>query len=204
MGFMAESDPATDDGPRGMAEAEERFMAGLRLHQHVLWSVARGMTRSAPDADDVLQEAVVIGWTKRATFEPGTHYLAWMARIVRNVALNYRRKQAIRDHAPISSVDPPAPVVPAATRSVDAVTGRLLPGQPAFDDAVKSALDQLTPMARSCLLLRTVHGLDYQSIGDLLEIPTNTALSHVHRSRQSMRRWLAPVASAPEGGPGHA
>ena len=47
------------------------------------------------------------------------------------------------------------------------------------------------PMARACLLLRAVQDLDYSELSRLLGIPEGTAMSHVHRARNALRRALA-------------
>ena len=60
-----------------------------------------------------------------------------------------------------------------------------------LDDALTRALAALSETARAALLLRTVLELDYDSIARLLDVPPGTAMSHVHRSREALRRALA-------------
>src|SRR5690606_21981893 len=94
--------------------------------------------------------------------------------------------------ASIESVDVATPVGsarPEADRTV-ATSGALSIEQGAFDDHVLKALGQLDEVARACLLLRTVHDLPYKQIALILEVPEGTAMSHVHRARQAMRRHL--------------
>ena len=84
-----------------------------------------------------------------------------------------------------------------ASRSADSSdspitgTGELAIDQKSFDDQVLAALHTLEDTARACLLLRTVEGMPYREISVALDIPEGTAMSHVHRSRQSMRRILS-------------
>ena len=66
-----------------------------------------------------------------------------------------------------------------------------------FDDQTRRALQQLDETPRSCLLMRTVLDMSYRQIAEALGIPENTAMSHVHRSRQRMRESL--LASRREG-----
>ncbi len=184
-----------EDAPRGDglvtagAITKERFADCFRAAYPVLLSIAVGLTGNRADAEDVVQDAVVVGFRKRADYEDGTNFVAWMAAIVRNVGLNDRRKRRRREALPFeegqSAARETEPGLP-----VDPRTGEVRPGQDAFDDRVQDALFQLTPVARACLLLRTIHDLDYQTIAEMLEIPKNTALSHVHRARQTLRKHL--------------
>ncbi|MEM1098530.1 MAG: RNA polymerase sigma factor [Planctomycetota bacterium] len=170
--------------------SEQAFADRFRSAYPVLLSVALGMTGNRADAEDVVQDAAVIGFRKRDDFEEGSKFVAWMAAIVRNVGLNARRKRQRREALPFDEAhDRGAETSPSPP--ADERTGEIHPGQEAFDDHVQEALLRLTPIARACLLLRTIHDLDYPTIAETLDIPKNTALSHVHRARQSMRKQLA-------------
>ena len=68
--------------------------------------------------------------------------------------------------------------------------GALLADAGHFDDELMRGLRELAPIARACLLLKTVVELDYREIAALLEIPEGTAMSHVHRSRGLLRERL--------------
>lgn len=154
----------------------------------------------------------MIALGKLDAFEAGTSVQAWLAQIVRYVALNHRRRdqrrrdqrrpgqrradqwpqiQTSRDRAPGLEPTPRLSLVGEDPEPVGvSPRGELVPGQRHFDDAVVAALDQLGDTARACLLLRTVMDLDYREIGEILGIPEGTAMSHVHRARSRMRRTL--------------
>ncbi|MCG8507953.1 MAG: RNA polymerase sigma factor, partial [Rhodospirillales bacterium] len=164
--------------------------------QRSLWLIAIGLTNDTHLAEDVVQEALANAWRKVDQFNPATSFTAWTAQFVRNVALNARRKRrkavsiqpAQLDLNPgYDFVETPGPI--------DA-NGQLRPHQKHFDDHVLAALEALSGEARSCLLLRTVHGVSYERIAQLLSIPPGTAMSHVHRARQAMRQSL-PVSARP-------
>jgi RNA polymerase sigma-70 factor (ECF subfamily) len=55
------------------------------------------------------------------------------------------------------------------------------------------ALRGVSEVARACLLLRTLEGMPYARISELLQIPEGTAMSHVHRTRQFLRERLADL-----------
>jgi RNA polymerase sigma-70 factor (ECF subfamily) len=74
--------------------------------------------------------------------------------------------------------------------------------QTEFDDRLVGALGNLDETARICLLLRTLESMSYRDISRVLAIPEGTAMSHVHRSRRTLREALAERGDrADDGGP---
>lgn len=175
--------------PASLDKAE--FEALYRQWRSALWCVAAGLLGDRTSADDVVQDAAMIAYQRRDQFTPGTSFLAWAGRIVRNVALNARRRRKERctsmgDGLEIASVQSNGSAHSAAHAALTE-RGELLPEQKAFDDRVLAALMQLSSQARACLLLRTVLELSYAEIAAVLDIPPGTAMSHVHRSRTLLR-----------------
>lgn len=183
-----------------------RFEAGYRL----FWTIAAGVTGDRTAADDIVYEAALQGLVRREQFQSGTDFNAWMSQIVRFVSLNHLRTE--RKHRGVSRPDghgdPLAAIADQRLRDEpplddEDVCGHLSETQPHFDDQVLAALNQLSDTARVCLLLRTVNDLSYMEIAELLDIPQGTAMSHVHRSRQSMRQQLAKYHAKDPVGKGH-
>jgi RNA polymerase sigma-70 factor (ECF subfamily) len=130
-------------------------------------------------------------------FEPNTNFTAWMAKIVRYIALNQSR----RTRRQPTNVDPSAMDDSLASRAgahdlahrpplVDQF-GQLDLSRTPFDDRVMNALNSVSDIARACLLLRTIQNLSYDEIAGVLQIPPGTAMSHVHRTRIVLRERLA-------------
>lgn len=191
------------------------FAAEYEKAYRVLWVVAAGVLGRTAGAEDVLQEAALLALKKVDQFEPGTHFVAWMAQMVRFVALNQLRKQTRAHAAPLDESNAadvrglPHRSWPRAGADASGAgdlhlgaRGQVPADQRSFDDEVMRALGSLSEVARACLLLRTVEGLDYQEIGRVLEIPEGTAMSHVHRSRMRLREQLLRTRGRGAGGSG--
>ena len=148
------------------------------------------MTNDRHAAEDITQEALAIAWTKIKQFDPKTNFTAWTAAFVRNVALNHRRKTVRNKTVQTDDLNATPAIETQSADQLLGPAGSLRPDQPHFDDRVMSALTNLNDTARSCLLLRTIRDLDYDTISQLLEIPPGTAMSHVHRARQTLRQTL--------------
>lgn len=187
--------PSPQHEARGPLSAEE-FAESFRASARLLWSVAVGVLGRTDAAEDVLQEAAVIALGKLDQFERGTHFAAWMGRIVRLVALNSGRR-ATRDRASELDALELLAADPAVLDPGIDERGQLSADRGQFDDALRKALEELAPTPRSCLLLRVLHGLDYARLAALLEIPEGTAMSHVHRARAFLRERLGGVEVGP-------
>ena len=160
-----------------------------------LWLVAAALTQDRNDAEDLIQEAAIVGMKKFSLFDPDSNFAAWMSQIVRYQASNWRSKRTRRathpvdpnaidqDHSSDGGVDPPS-VSQSASGSLGALADQ-------FDDEVVDRLESLAAIPRACLLLRVIHNLTYDEIAETLAIPPGTAMSHVHRSRSKLRKQLA-------------
>lgn len=157
-----------------------------------LYLVGLGITRDAAIAEDVVQEAAIIALEKLDQFQVGTNFSAWMSQLVRYVAFNVQRKERLRRAGPLDTNEMDRRT-PSDGTTVDWVSlalgkGAQIPAdQPDFDDSIVAALNKVSDVARSCLLLRTLGDLAYSEIAAIMAIPEGTAMSHVHRTRQLLR-----------------
>jgi len=132
--------------------------------------LAAGIIGDRRDAEDIVQQAILIAIEKNNEFESESHFVGWLAGIVRNCALNHRRKSARRKTQPTDPTEMVVGAVGAVTSPVNPATGSLKPLQGS--------------------LLRTVEGLDYKEISLLMDMPEGTAMNLVHRSKKKLRAIL--------------
>lgn len=185
---------------RGPRLTPEQFGGMYREAWRVLWCAAVSVVRDRTLAQDVVQQAAIVGLQRLDDFEPESSFVAWMVRIVKNIGLNEARKNRRRRTAPADAgVLDAAPAARASAPGVPVLTGRGLVAADlgAFDDDVLHALDDLDDTARGCLLLRAVLDMAYRDIALALDIPEGTAASHVHRARKAMRDRLRSRYAAP-------
>lgn len=186
------------------------FEAEFRRAHTSLWLIAAGIVLHRSDADDVVQEAAIIGLQKLGSFQPGSSFRAWMGEIVRNVALNHRRGERRRARRIGVRVDVhEAPIAGRPDRpegtglgggaggvaGVGGAAGSLDGLREHLDDHLAHALQALDPIVRTCVLLRCVEGLSYRDISLLMAIPEGTAMSHVFRGRGTLATALTAAKS---------
>ena len=173
-------------------ETAREFAARCQRASSRLLMIASGIVGNITDAEDIVQQAIAIAIEKNNKFESESHFVGWLAGVVRNCAINYSRKfNRRRTHTtdPVEMTDvktnqtEPSPINPA--------TGEMATLQHAFDDRVLSALQQIPPKQRSCLLLKIVEDASYKEISELMDIPEGTAMSLVHRGKGRLRDLLS-------------
>lgn len=193
-----------DVGVRSERLSPEDFARLYQHHWKALWCVAVGVLNDRTLAQDVVQQAAVVGLERLHTFDSDTSFVAWMMQIVRNIALNegrkrHRRRTGSADTEQLDSGRTTSGRGGAPTESGTLTSrGQVLPGTEPFDDDLLRALDTLDETARGCLLMRVVLNMPYKEIALALDVPEGTAASHVHRARATLRSALRH-AVAPKG-----
>ncbi|MEN0021297.1 MAG: sigma factor, partial [Planctomycetota bacterium] len=122
-----------------------------------------GTLGSRDGAEDVVQDAAILAWSRVARFTRGTDFRAWMATFVRHTAMNHRRSKARRrKHERASAPHDFDMQTPTASHE-EATTGLALAAAeridvPGIDAKYQHALASLSQVQRSCFLLRAIAG----------------------------------------------
>ncbi len=158
--------------PLALPEPED-FLA----NQAFLRRLALSLVHDENRADDLVQET----WTAWAEHRPGRLAAprAWLARVLRNRALNARRSEERRGRreALVARIEPVDPSADAeATLAVQA--------------GVVEALRKLDEPYRSTLLQRYFHDLPPQAIAERTGTPLNTVKARLARGLERMRAEL--------------
>jgi RNA polymerase sigma-70 factor, ECF subfamily len=161
----------------------KRFEELIVPEMPFLARVARSMSHSAAEADDLAQDTLLKAYRAMDRFD-GRHPKAWLARIARNTAINrdQRNREFLLaedgivepDDDGAEPNDPEAIVVGADV-----------------DEVLRNGLDALPPAFRVVVQLVDVEGLSYQEAADALDVPVGTVMSRLHRARRRLRQALA-------------
>ncbi len=164
--------------------ADARFRDQVLPELEVLYRVARRLTGSAADAEDLVQDTLLKAYRAFDRFD-GRHLRAWLLTIMRNHHRNQLRKRR-----PDLLDDEVAQRLPG--RGQDARRDGV--DEQAFhhdlDPVVREALRSLSPKHRSVLALVDLDGLSYREAAELLGVPVGTVMSRLHRARSKVRSRL--------------
>lgn len=135
------------------------------------------------DAEDAVQNALVVALRKAAQLRDREKYWAWLCRIViQQCRLLHRRRPRAAEFADIDQV----PAASAAEHLSQRELGELM----------KAWIVHLPHKQRVALSLRHFERLDYPQIAAIMNIRESTARVHVRAGREALRRLI--LARHPE------
>ncbi len=150
-------------------------------HGRFLYNVAYRLTGNPDDARDLVQESLLRVRRGLATYEPGS-LEGWLARIVTNVFLDDKRKQARR---PVHALPENPDLVLPPSESADVVADAS-----GLSTEIQAAINALPEEFRVPVVLCDVADQTYESIARALDIPVGTVRSRLHRGRRMLRAEL--------------
>jgi RNA polymerase sigma-70 factor (ECF subfamily) len=164
------------------ADQRERFEGAVLPHLDAAYNLARWLTGSAHDADDVVQDACVRALTFFEGFR-GEDGRGWLLTIVRNTCYDWLRKNRSPtliavDHEDLEAA-PDASPGPEAEQLRQA-DGRLL----------QAGLEALPVEYREALVLRELEGMSYREIAQVTGTPMGTVMSRLARGRKRLESVL--------------
>ncbi|WP_407317486.1 RNA polymerase sigma factor [Isoptericola halotolerans] len=169
-------------------ERGHAFGAVVEPEIPVMLRVARSITGSEADAEDLVQESLVRAFRALDKFD-GRHPRAWLLTIVRNTNRNMHRRRrpiALDDWELIHASRP-------AFGAAESPAAEDLYIVDELDGALQQAVESLTPKFRSALVLVDVHDLSYAEAAAVLDVPVGTVMSRLSRARERVRRRLGPA-----------
>jgi len=183
MRIRRASNPATP-ARREPAAARAPFEAEALASLDSVFRAARRLTRSAADAEDLVQETYLKAFRAAGQFQPGTNLRAWLFTILHNSARNRARDRA-RDAVTADSE--------AVDRAADRPRGGGGPETPeslllrdALGPELQAAIDDLPEQFRQAVWLRDVEEFSYAEIAEMLSVPVGTVMSRISRGRHML------------------
>lgn len=177
--------------PPGAPDRESFRAETLALFGSV-YRVARRLTTSAADAEDLTQETYVRALDASERFRWGTNLKSWLFTILRNINRN-----RVRDRArEIVVVDGEAVDRFDGADTNDTPETRLLREAESRD--LRAALDSLPTVLKQTVWLRDIEGWSYADISRHLDIPVGTVMSRLSRARGLLYRRMTKGAQEEE------
>ena len=172
------------------------FEVLMRRYNQRLFRVARAILRDDSEAEDVMQQAYVNGYTHLDQFEERARFGTWLTRIAVNEALaRLRRRGRLEEVDAMPEWDEkamdalrssaPNPEQQTLRREVRAV--------------LESSFEAIPEIYRSVFMLREVEGLSTAEAAECLGLSEDTVKTRLHRARGLLRQELferAGLASA--------
>jgi RNA polymerase sigma-70 factor (ECF subfamily) len=165
-----------------------RFEQRISPHLKSAYNLARWLTGSHEDAEDIVQEAFLRAFSafENLRSEDGK---AWLLAIVRNTSLTWmKRNRATTSMIGLGQqLEDPSEPSPDPEETLMISVGR---------EEVRKALEQLPTEFLEAIVLRELEELSYKEIARTLDVPLGTVMSRLSRGRE----WLRRILSSPQEG----
>jgi RNA polymerase sigma-70 factor (ECF subfamily) len=161
------------------------FKETVYVHLEFLYNIALKYTSNPADAEDIVQETLLIAFDKFDQLRDKARAKAWLFRILRNLYLKSRQE----DYTP-------------AMRREDCGSGyiEMLEDESGDSDAqtlltkavdaeeLHMSMDQLPEKYKTVLVLYYMEEMRYSEIASFLEIPIGTVMSRLTRARSILKK----------------
>jgi RNA polymerase sigma-70 factor, ECF subfamily len=178
------NDTVADLVARAVLHDAEAFAELIHRFEGIALSIAYSNTRNAADAGDLVQEAFMRAWQRLDTLEDPSRFGHWLGRMVRNLAIDHRRRK--RPGALDSEIDIADPNHQSASLPMEHSEQRRV---------VEQAMASLDELSRTCVTLRYYEGLSSKEISLMLDISPAAVDMRLSRARNTLKELLKPVES---------
>jgi RNA polymerase sigma-70 factor (ECF subfamily) len=161
------------------------FQELVSRYQQKVFMVILGLLRNREDALEVSQETFFRAYRKINSFQGGSSFYTWLYRIAVNMAIDAQRRlkrnpldfresmDSVLEERNEVAKDPFADVHDQQLR-----------------EKLAQAINGLTPEHRAVIVLRTLEGLSYKDIGEILGCSEGTVMSRLHYARKKLQEKL--------------
>lgn len=153
------------------------------LYEHYgqrLYAYALRLTENPAQAEDILQESMLIVWRKAATYRGEGSVKAWLLSIIRNKCMQLFRQKPTEsiEGSDLDFADEAIPMEKDISQQDER-------------SRVREALQRLSPEHREVLELVFYQGLNQKEVAQVCRCPVGTVKSRLSYARQQLRGILS-------------
>ena len=166
---------------------QDAFEQLVRAYEKRVFALTLRMCGNAEDAAEAAQEAFLAVWQGLKFFRGEASFSTWLYRLASNACVDLLRREGRHRAAAGPSLDDeelrletadPAPTPQEAAERAD------------LRRQIENGLRALPAEYRQVLILREMHQLSYEEIGQTLNLDPGTVKSRIRRGRKRLQKFL--------------
>lgn len=163
---------------RGIAQGDEQAFESLyAATRRRIFTYLYRFAQDRTLAEDLAAETYVAVWKSSGRFRGDSKVITWIIGIARNIAMNeFRKNRGLEQELDEEVMTEPSQFNNcAATESFQLIT---------------DALNRLPVLHREIIDLVFMHGMNYEEISKIIDIPVNTVKTRVFHAKEKLRNTL--------------
>ena len=167
---------------------DKAFEEIVRRYQRQVANIIYLTLGNREEVDDLSQEVFVRVFRSLDRFEFDSSLYSWIYRIAVNLCIDEIRKKKIRKLIPLDFLTERKLETEKHSKETATGSDELLHKEK--KEVIRAALDKLSPIHRTVILLREYQDLSYGEIAKTLRISPQAVKSRIFRAREELRELL--------------
>jgi RNA polymerase sigma-70 factor (ECF subfamily) len=165
------------------------FAELVELYKDKIYHLGYRMLNQKQEAEDVVQETFLRVYTNLERYDENQKFSTWIYRIATNLCIDRLRKRK-----PSYSID--AEMTDGEGMDWHSMLASKDPGPDEelilseTQTNIREAIQTLPDKYKAVVILRYLHDMTLQEIGEVLDMPVTTIKTRVHRGREFLRKKL--------------
>lgn len=168
---------------RTLAGDTNAFGGIVRRHQSSVFNVCFRVLGERQSAEDLAQETFIRAYHRLGTFDIERDFGPWIRRVAANLCYNHLQKKQAEQVLLDEEYDLPLENIKHSPENILGAKER--------SEQIRSALLALPDHYRLVLELRHFQDFSYAEMATVLDLPLNTAKSHLFRARKQLAKILS-------------
>ncbi len=155
-----------------------------KRYYKAMYNTSLRIVKNTAEAEDIMQEAFLIAFTKLESLKDNKTFGAWLKRIVINSSLTAIRKNNSHQEIAIDTI------AYSLTNNEDIINNDIKDKQVS---KILKMIYELKDNYSTVLSLSLIEGYDYEEISDIMNISYSNCRTMISRAKESLRKKLQLV-----------
>lgn len=165
------------------------FAELVELYKDKIFHLAYRMLNNKQEAEDAVQETFLRVYTNLHRYDENQKFSTWIFRIGTNLCIDKLRRRkntySLDAEMPDGEGNDYYAMLPSHE---DTPEKQVIVSE--TQEQIRRAIESLPEKYKSVVILRYLHDMSLQEIGDVLDMPVTTIKTRVHRGREYLRKRL--------------